>query len=85
MWNDYQNTGSITLTIGQSVKRRMRKWRFIIPRALFLADGTTPADNRYSRMRDTHLFAKFTYTPDQTNDKMFIIHDIMTSHTISNR
>ena len=87
MWNDYQNTGVIDLVVGQSVKRRMRKWRFTIPRGIFLKDGVTNADNKYARMRDSHLFAKFTYlneTPNRDTRK-FVAHDVITSHTISNK
>jgi hypothetical protein len=83
MWNDYQNTGKITLTIGENVKRRMRKWRFVIPRSRFERGGILTADNRYARMRDTHMFAKFAYLND-TADRRFTIHDISTSVTISN-
>jgi hypothetical protein len=87
MWNDYQSTGLITLTVGENVKRRMRKWRFTVPRALYKGLGGILQDDvdvKNARMRDTHMFAKFTYTPDQTDDKTFTIHDIMTSVTISN-
>jgi len=82
MWNDYQNTGQITLTVRDNVRRRMRKWRYTIPRAVYLTDGTTPQANRYARMRDTHMFAKFDYLG--AANKEFVIHDIITSFTISN-
>jgi hypothetical protein len=83
MWNDYQNTGTIALTVGDNVKRRMRKWRFIIPRSTLQRSGILASDNRYARMRDTHLFAKFSYT-NATADRRFTMHDITTSVTISN-
>ena len=86
MWNDYQNTGLITLTVGDNIKRRMRKWRFTIPRAKFARNGVSPfatGDSRYARMRDSHMFAKFAYLND-TADRRFTIHDITTSVTISN-
>ena len=84
MWNDYQSTGVITLTPNDNVKRRMRKWRFTIPRGIANKQGTPFTDNqRYARMRDSHLFAKFGYT-NTVDGKKFIMHDIITSHTISN-
>jgi hypothetical protein len=83
MWNDYQNTGAITLTVGDNVKRRMRKWRFIIPRSTLKRSGLQDSDNRYARMRDTHLFAKFAYTNTEAT-RRFTMHDITTSVTISN-
>jgi len=84
LWNDYQSTRPITLTVGDNVKRRMRKWRYIIPRSVELPDGSpNPDGERYARMRDTHLFASFAYTG--ADDKEFIIHDIITSFTISNK
>jgi hypothetical protein len=84
MWNDYQNTGPLTLTVGDNVKRRMRKWRHTLPRARYNRQGNITLTERYARMRDSHMFAKFTYSPDETDDKMFIMHDIINSHTISN-
>jgi len=85
MWNDYQHTGIIPLVVGDNVKRRMRKWRFTIPRARFARNGfsSLPDSERYARMRDTHMFARFSYTND-TADQKFTIHDILTSVTISN-
>ena len=86
MWNDYQHTGTITLTVGGNIKRRMRKWRFTVPRALYQSQqGVQGAalTERYARMRDSHIFAKFSYLND-TADRRFTIHDITTSVTISN-
>lgn len=85
MWNDYQHTGVIPLIVGDNVKRRMRKWRYTIPRARYARDGVTllPDSQRYARMRDSHMFARFSYT-NGTADQKFTIHDILTSITISN-
>lgn len=84
-WNDYQGsiaTGT-TLTNGTNVKRRMRKWRHIIPRVRYEPDGATPKTRTDARFRDTHLFVKLTYTND-ANDRRFIAHDITTSVRSSN-
>ena len=86
MWNDYQHTGEIELISGQNIKRRMRTWRYTIPRAVYESHQGVqgPAlDERYARMRDTHLFAKFAYTNDDP-DKRLVIHDIQTFVTVSN-
>lgn len=83
MWNDYQNTGLIPLTVGENIKRRMRKWRFTIPRGVHSRDGILYHTERYARMRDTHMFAKFVYTNIEAS-RRFTIHDITTSVTISN-
>lgn len=86
MWNDYQHSGTITLTVGENVKRRMRKWRFTIPRAVYQSNQGVQGSvltERYARMRDSHLFVKLTYISDSAT-KQFVIHDIITSVTISN-
>ncbi len=86
MFNDYQSTSVITLIVNDNVKRRMRKWRYTIPRGIQNRQGTPLTGNeRYARMRDSHLFTKFTYIPNQVDNKKIIIHDIITSHTISNK
>jgi len=84
-WNDYQGSVSTgtTLTSGTNVKRRMRKWRHIIPRVTHEPDGTTPKTRTDARFRDSHLFVKLTYTND-ANDRRFIAHDITTSVRSSN-
>lgn len=83
LWNDYQSIQPLTLTIGDNVKRRMRKWRFIIPRVTHARDMTTVQTKKYARFRDSHLFAKFSYTNTVSNRRI-TIHDITTSVSISN-
>jgi len=84
-WNDYQGSVSTgtTLTSGTNIKRRMRKWRHVIPRVGYEPDGSTPKTRTDARFRDTHLFVKLTYTND-SNDRRFISHDITTSFRSSN-
>ena len=61
----------------------MRKWRYTIPRVGYEKDGSTPKNRTDARFRDTHLFAKLSYTND-ANDRRFISHDLITSFTTSN-
>jgi len=90
LWNDYQHSGVVTLTVPTNVRRRSRKWRTQIPRALYKPDGVTTLKQndrvtaqRDARFRDSHLFAKFSW--DNTIvSKRFILHDIVTSITQAN-
>lgn len=85
LWNDYQGDAAAGIALSSSnVKRRMRKWRYTIPRALYEPNGTTLKTVRDARFRDSYLFAKFSYTND-SNDRRFIAHDMITSYTISNK
>ena len=85
-YNDYQDTGIIMLVPGDNVKRRMRKWRYTIPRGVRDKNGVLLTDDqRYARMRDSYMMAKFTYlNVGSVPNKEFIVHDIITSYTISN-
>ncbi|KKM84368.1 hypothetical protein LCGC14_1299880 [marine sediment metagenome] len=91
LWNDYQHSGVKTLVVGTNVKRRMRKWRLKIPRAIFKIDGTTTLKQndrttaqRDARFRDSYLLAKFSWTNASTSKKI-VVHDIITSFTQSNK
>lgn len=70
MYNEYQDTGTITFTVNSNLKRRMREWRFAVDR-----DNT---DNQ-SRIRNPYVFLHLTY--DNNSDKTFILHDIIVSFT----
>lgn len=85
LWNDYQGSAAAgtSLVQRQNVRRRRRKWRHYISRAVFENDGTTPKNRRDARFHDTHLFVKLSYTND-ANDRRFISHDVITSFTTSN-
>jgi hypothetical protein len=90
LWNDYQHSGVVTLTSPTNIKRRMRKWRTQIPRALYKPDGVTTLKQndrttaqRDARFRDSHLFAKLSFTNSVTS-KRLILHDIITSITQAN-
>lgn len=70
LYNEYQDTGTINLTVDDNIKRRMRTWRFTIPR-----DSTDNA----SRLRNPWLFCTMTF--DNNNDKRHILHEITYSFT----
>lgn len=70
-WNDYQNTGVISLNEGSTIKRLERKWNTQVPR-----DASSAGYSSLSkpRMRDTHLFIKLLY--NNTANQKLILHDI---------
>jgi hypothetical protein len=82
-WNSHQHSGTVTLTLGTNRNRRTRRWRTFIPRAVYKADGSTLLTERHARFRDSHLFVKFSFT--NTSNNKLIAHDIITSHTLSNK
>ena len=65
IFNDYQNTGDIQLVVNDNVRRRLRSWRYAIPRN----------QNTLERIRDYYVFGKFTF--DNTNNRRLILHDII--------
>lgn len=80
MYNDYQDTGELTVVQDASgdvqpsspleIKRRHRKWRFAIPR------DDDPLSTRSTRFSSTYLFIKFKYTNNA--DKKFTLDDVLT-------
>jgi hypothetical protein len=64
VYNEYQDSGEITLTPDDNVRRRMRTWRLQIPR-----DGN-------ARIRNPYTNVKLTYTNE--DDKRIILNDIIT-------
>jgi len=56
VYNDYQNTNEITLTSNNS-KRRMRTWRYTIPRSIAMTTG----DRTDARIRDYYSKIKFKF------------------------
>jgi hypothetical protein len=81
-WTEY-HINAIPLVVSSNIKRRMRKWRFTIPRAKFEIDGITPLDRRDARFRDSHIFIKLEFA--NTNNRKFVAHDIVTSFMTSNK
>ncbi len=62
--NDYQDSGVISLVSGTNIKRRLRKWRFTVPR-----------EDR-ARIRDAYAKMLFSYT--NAADKRLVMHDVVT-------
>lgn len=70
--NDYQSTGVHELVVNDNIKRRMRTWRYIIPR---------DKDTELSRMRNPWVEVDLEY--DNNNDKRLILHELQYSYTPS--
>jgi hypothetical protein len=64
VYNEYQDTGVISLLPDSNVKRRMRTWRLQVPR-----------DNN-ARIRNPYTMVDFAFT--NNGDKRFVCHDIIT-------
>ena len=80
--NDYQDTGTVTLTYGSNLKRRMRRWRHVIGRALFTETGAGQSRTD-ARIRDTYMKVKFEFS--NAVARKFIVHDITTFFTLANK
>ena len=68
--NEYQDTGLITLTNNVNIKRRMRTWRFDVPR-----DST---DNK-SRIRNP--WSELTVEYQNTANQRFVLHELGYNYT----
>lgn len=80
--NDYQDTGTIQLVNGTNIKRRIRKWRTIIPRSVYNEEGG--AQSRLdARIRDSYIMLALEF--NNTNIRKFVLHDLITFFTTSNR
>lgn len=82
-WNDYQYTGTLSLTLGDTLESRERGYAVAIPRNIVSANGTTNIDifnaaNHDSsrqfkeRMRDKYLTAEFTYNNSGTKGQLSV-------------
>lgn len=79
VYNDYQDTGTITLTSGDNITRRHRYWKTYIPR-----DTTNAAYSSFApRIRDFYAIIQLSFT-NNTNvngyPKRLICHDILTEY-----
>lgn len=72
LYNEYQDTGFVTLVNDNNVKRRMRTWRYTIPRET--------GDN-VSRMRNPWVHCELEY--DNNDNKRIVLHEIIYSYTPS--
>lgn len=80
--NDYQDTGTVALVYGSNIKRRMRRWRHTIGRALYTETGSAQSRSD-ARIRDTYMKLKLDF--DNANARKIVIHDIITFCKISNK
>jgi hypothetical protein len=76
VWNTYQHSGNISLSVGDNIKRVEREWQLSMPRNIVVETGNPNIfdypnwdDTRIfkDRFRDKHLFVKFTL---QTNGQV---------------
>jgi hypothetical protein len=92
-YNDYQNTGAVSLVHKTNLERRERGWTLVVPRNIVNANiSTNPniftaVDSTQlfkERMRDKYLIAYFTYENDGTYDR-FIVNNIGLKYRVSYR
>lgn len=79
--NDYQDTGVVSLT-STNLKRRLRRWRYTIGRALYTETGANQTRND-ARIRDSYMKLKLEF--NNASARRFIAHDIITSYMVTNR
>lgn len=75
-WNEYQNTGSITLTVGTIAKRRMRTWRHQLKRDTL---GTNLNAISKPRLRNYYIFLKLSF--ENGSNKRVVLSDVVISYT----
>ena len=75
-YNEYQNTGDITLIPQNNLRRRLRTWRMAIGR-----DLTTQSIGVLPRMRNPYLLQDIEY--QNNNNKRIILNDIYTYYVDS--
>jgi len=80
-YNDFQNTGAVTLTHKTNIERRERGWTLVVPRNIVSTNISsdpnifTNVDSTQlfkERMRDKYLIAYFTYNNDGTYDRFTV-------------
>jgi hypothetical protein len=76
--NDYQDTGTLNLVFNDNIKRRMRKWRYVIPRSISMNQG----DRSDARIRNSYALIKLIY--DNNNNKRIQLFDSIIKYNISN-
>ena len=79
--NDYQDTGTISLTPA-NLKRRLRRWRHTIGRAVYTETGAAQTRGD-ARIRDSYMKLKLEFS--NTSSRRLVAHDIITSYMITNK
>lgn len=73
-WNEYQNSGSVALTVGGNIRRKFRDWNFFIPRV----NGSP-----LQRMRGQWLYIKLGF--DNSLNEKLVLHDIIIGYEAINK
>jgi hypothetical protein len=73
---DYSGLAVVLPASTANIRRRMRKWRTIIPRTV-----AAYANMDNPRFRDVYIRLLFTY--DNSTNYKFVLHDLITTYTIS--
>lgn len=68
-WNNYQDSGTINLTVGSNIKRRYRDWNCFIPRVY---------GQPLQRIRNTWNFIQLDF--NNNNNYKLVLHDIVVSY-----
>ena len=71
VWNEYQNTGKVSLVYGSNIARKFRDWNLWIPRS---------EANIMDRIRGNSIYC--TLFIDNTENNKLILHDINLLYTI---
>lgn len=74
LFNNYQNTGKITLSVGSIAKQRVQTWRHKFKRDVIGTNGEFKP-----RMRNYYLLMKLRY--DNNDNKRLVLSDITISYT----
>lgn len=70
LYNEYQSTGVIPLIVDNNIKRRMRTWRYVIPRE---------SGDNVSRLRNPWLHCELSF--ENNDNKRIVLHEIIYSYT----
>jgi len=67
-WNNYQDSNTQTLTVGQNIKRKYRDWNLFVPRVY---------GKPLQRIRNPWNFLRLDF--DNTNNYRLVLHDVIVS------
>jgi len=68
-WNNYQDSNTQTLTVGQNIKRKYRDWNLFVPRVY---------GKPLQRIRNPWNFLRLDF--DNTNNYRLVLHDTLVSY-----
>lgn len=70
LYNEYQDSGLVPLTLNSNISRKFREWRVTLPRQ----------KNTRNRIRNPWVFLKLQI--DNANNKEFILHNLIVKYTV---